>query len=497
MYDGYLYNQNSIFKTCSIQIEFRNPSVVDKIPMAFPTFVAMNYVIVDVETTGGKTSDSKITEIALYKHDGQQIIDEFVSLVNPQMPIPPFIVNLTGINDKMVANAPTFPEIARKIVEFCQDSIFVAHNVGFDYGMIRSEYRRLGYDFRFPHLCTVKASRIVLPGHDSYSLGKIANALGIKVEGRHRAGGDALATVKLFEILLNKDPNGLKNFVQQEINPKIIHPNLSLEDLDNLPTRTGVYKFFDAFNKLIYIGKSINIKKRVEQHLRNTTTAKGSQMIKDIARVEFELTGSELIALLRESELVKIHKPLYNRQLRKSLFPFGLYDFEDDNGYLNLKVLSVGRTTAEPLTHFTTKKEGHSYLERIVNQYNLCQKCCDLYKTSSACFHYTIQECKGACVLEESVESYNRRVQEFINLIAFEGKSFYILDKGREKSEKSLVLIEKGVFKGYGFAPFHFNNLPADKWRRYIDLQPENKDIKTIINHALRKHQNLKIVELV
>ena len=129
----------------------------------------MNYVIIDVETTGGSPKTTKITEIALYKFDGQSIVDEFVTLVNPEEKIPDFIVKLTGISDQMVSDSPRFFEIAKNIIEFCKDCIFVAHNVSFDYNVVRREYKRLGYDFRLPQLCTVRASRLVFPGYESYS----------------------------------------------------------------------------------------------------------------------------------------------------------------------------------------------------------------------------------------------------------------------------------------------------------------------------------------
>ena len=165
----------------------------------------MNFVIVDVETTGGSPKNSKITELAMYKYDGEKIIDEFVTLVNPEQQIPEFIVRLTGITDEMVENAPKFYEIAKKVLEFTDDCIFVAHNVAFDYGMFRHEFKSLGFDFRLPHLCTVRASRYVIPGHASYSLGKLSRALEIEIVGRHRAGGDALATTKLFDLIYHKD----------------------------------------------------------------------------------------------------------------------------------------------------------------------------------------------------------------------------------------------------------------------------------------------------
>ena len=163
------------------------------------------FVIVDVETTGGSPQNSKITELAMYKFDGTKIIEEFTTLLNPEMEIPEFIVRLTGITDQMVADAPKFFEVAKQILELTNNCVFVAHNVSFDYGMFRSEFKRLGYDFRLPHLCTVRSSRNLLPGHASYSLGKITRDLEISIIGRHRAGGDALATCKLFEIIYKKD----------------------------------------------------------------------------------------------------------------------------------------------------------------------------------------------------------------------------------------------------------------------------------------------------
>jgi len=455
----------------------------------------MNFVIVDVETTGGSPKNSKITELAMYKYDGEKVIDQFVSLVNPEQAIPEFIVRLTGITDAMVENAPKFYEIARQVLEFTEGCTFVAHNVAFDYGMFRHEFKNLGFDFRLPHLCTVRASRYVIPGYASYSLGKLSRELGIEILGRHRAGGDAFATTKLFDLIYHKDPNQLNTFIQQELNPKSIHPNLNIEIIDELPNKAGVYKFLNEFNQLIYIGKSIHIKKRVEQHLRNNSTAKGLKMIQDIVRVEFELTGSELIAMLLESELIKKHQPIYNRKLRKSSFPFGLFDVEDANGYLNLTIHSIAKTESVPLLHFTTRKEGMDYVTHVVEKYQLCQKLCGLYPTQSACFHHSIKQCKGACIGDESTVSYNERVSELVEQLSFEGKSFYILDKGRNKGERSIVWIENGAYKGYGFAPFHFNGKEPIDWKRYVTPQNENRDINTILNLFLRKDSSLRIVE--
>lgn len=458
-------------------------------------FVKVIYTIVDIETTGGSPKSSKITEIAIFKHDGTQVIDQFQTLINPEMPIPEFITRLTGISDRMVEEAPKFYEVAKQIVEFTEGTIFVAHNVGFDYGMIRQEFKRLGYDFRLPHLCTVRSSRYVIPGEASYSLGKLTRSLGIELNGRHRAGGDALATAHLFTLLMEKDPNGLKTFIQEEVNPKILHPNLNLEELDEIPNKTGIYRFYNEVNQLIYIGKSKQIRKRIDQHLRNTKTTKGIQMINEVARIEFELTGSELIALLYESSLIKQYQPKYNRALRKNKFPYGLFHYMDELGYIHFYSALTSKSKEVPLASFSTKKEATNYLEYICEKYNLCQKLCDIYATKSSCFNYEVKKCNGACIQKEPAEAYNERCQEIIDELHFNGDSFFIIDKGRHKSEKSLVMIQRGSYAGYGFAPYHFNNKQSYQWHRFIKTHTEDRDARTIINVYLRKNANIEIVK--
>lgn len=167
------------------------------------------YCIVDVETTGGVKGPTRLTEIAIFRHDGHQVVDSFHSLLNPGCPIPPFIRHLTGISDEMVQDAPTFADVAPDVLSITQDALFVAHNVGFDFNFIKKELSWLGYDYFRRTLCTVRTSRKLIPGHASYSLGKLCHALNIPLNGRHRAQGDAAATVRLFEMLLQHDSQGL------------------------------------------------------------------------------------------------------------------------------------------------------------------------------------------------------------------------------------------------------------------------------------------------
>ncbi|MBU2019393.1 MAG: GIY-YIG nuclease family protein [Bacteroidetes bacterium] len=455
----------------------------------------MNYAVVDIETTGGSPRSSKITEIAIYIHDGEKIIDEFSSLVNPEMKIPEFIVNLTGITDHMVADAPKFHEIAKKIVQFTEDCVFVAHNVGFDYGITRQEFKNLGYDYRRPHLCTVRASRYILPGLESYSLGKLTRNLGIPITNRHRAGGDAFATAHLFTLLNNKSHLSIEKFIQHDINPSILHPNLDLEDLEALPSKTGVYQFYGELNELLYIGKSINIKKRVNQHLRNTKTKKGSELLNKICRIEYKLTGSELIALLEESRTIKEFKPKFNNALKKNKFPFGLFSYTDDVGYIRFYIELTSKKTDIPLTSFTTKREGVAFLTEWTEKYTLCQKLNDLYQSKNACFHYGIKQCNGACINKEETITYNQRTQDMVAFLNLNEETFYIIENGPQKSEKALVLVENGILVGYGFAPYHFHKQPVLRWKRYIDPIKEDRDSKTILGTYLRKNSQLSIVK--
>jgi DNA polymerase-3 subunit epsilon len=209
------------------------------------------YAILDIETTGGQFNEEGITEIAIYKFDGHEIVDQFISLVNPEKPIQPFVVKLTGINNAMLRSAPKFYEVAKRIIEITQDCIVVAHNSSFDYRILRTEFSRLGYDYIRPTLCTVELSQKLIPGQPSYSLGKLVRSLGIPVADRHRASGDAMATVKLFKMLLAKDVakeiliSSIKAEIKKGLTPKL------LDIVESMPTKTGIYYIHNEKGDLI------------------------------------------------------------------------------------------------------------------------------------------------------------------------------------------------------------------------------------------------------
>lgn len=450
------------------------------------------YAILDIETTGGQFNEEGITEIAIYKFDGHEVVDQFISLVNPEIPIQPFVVKLTGINNAMLRSAPKFFEVAKRIIEMTADCVIVAHNASFDYRILQTEFRRLGYDFESQTLCTVELSKKLLPEQPSHSLGKLVRALGIPMADRHRASGDALATVKLFKILLEKDLEKeiVKDFIKLEIQ-KGISPKL-LDIVSKLPAKTGVYYIHNEKGNLIYIGKSRNIKKRINQHFTGTST-KCKKIQAEVFTVTYDETGSELVALLKESEEIKVNKPIYNRAQRKSIFQLALYAEKDEKGYINLKLQKADGRKKE-ITSFTSIQEGKNALFRITSHYNLCQKLTGLYSTKTNCFQYSIKECDGACLGAISPEEYNIRVQEFIEKNSFESQNMVLIDKGRSISERSAVLIENGIYKGYAFYDLNYQIHNIEILRNIIIPMQNNRDTKSIIQGHIRKNKTLKTI---
>ncbi|NDB53440.1 MAG: DNA polymerase III subunit epsilon, partial [Chitinophagaceae bacterium] len=228
------------------------------------------YAVVDIETTGSHAAANGITEIAIHIFDGTAVVETFESLVNPLQSIPPFIQQMTGITNEMVATAPPFSAIASKVYELLKGQIFVAHNVQFDYTFVKTQLKAEGFELQSPKLCTVRLSRQILPGYPSYSLGKLCRSLGIQLENRHRAGGDTAATVALFKKLIHEDQqHHIAKSLKRNSKDWILPPNVPKSDFDQLPTRPGVYYFHDKKGKVVYVGKAINIRFRVNSHFSN------------------------------------------------------------------------------------------------------------------------------------------------------------------------------------------------------------------------------------
>lgn len=299
----------------------------------------MDYAVIDLETTGGKYNEEAITEIAIHRFDGLRVTDSFISLINPEKEIQPYVAKLTGINRNMLKNAPKFYEIAKRVIEITNDCILVAHNASFDYRVLKNEFDNLGYEFDLPTLCTVELSQRIIPDMESYSLGKLCRAIGIPVSDRHRANGDALAALKLLEVLLQKDSD--KIIVKECI--KIgNHRDLSnrlLNILETLPTQRGLFYFHRYNGDVVFIGRAKNIQLEVNQIFLKKDPRNRS-LLKVMQTVSFELTGSELISLVKVEEELAVHKPSFNKKKKLS-------DINVCFNHENLVLIDKGRSPEE------------------------------------------------------------------------------------------------------------------------------------------------------
>ena len=451
------------------------------------------YAILDIETTGGKYNEEGVTEIAIYHHDGQKITDQFISLVNPERPIQPFVEKLTGINCKILRNAPRFFEIAKRIIEITENCLIVAHNADFDYRILRTEFSRLGYNFKRNSLCTVTLSQQLLPEMKSYKLGKLVRALGIPISDRHRAQGDALATVKLFELLLEKDSN--KEILKSQIKDLNTHqvPSKYLSIIEELPTDTGVYYLHNSVGDILYIGKSNNIQKRVRTHLTGSDR-KAQKIQKKLHKVNFETTGSDLIALLKEQHEIKKNQPRINKDGRYRLYPMGIRI--NEQSHFHQLLLEQVRNDREYLVVFKNGRVAKHVMNHWLKTYELCQKYSSLKEAEGACYAYKNNTCKGACLMKEEPESYNQRLQHLKYKNNYPHDDFLMIDRGRKDGEHSFIYIENQSFKGYGFYELNHQIKSKEKILNRITPVEDNSDCRALILSHIKKKKYRKLIPL-
>ena len=436
------------------------------------------FAVVDIETTGYNNPCNNITEIAIVLFDGKKVIDSFHSLVNPLTSINPYVSRFTGISNEMVQDAPTFGDIATKVWGMTENAVFVAHSVNFDYSIIRNEFKSFGADFKRKKLCTVRLSRKIFPGYTSYSLGNICSSLGITIKDRHRAMGDAKATVKLLGMCLENDKeNVIPKSLKRNSKEAILPPHLDKEVYEKLPESTGVYYFHNKAGKVIYVGKAINIKQRIYSHF---TQNKKLSFLNEVHDISHEITGSELIALLLESHEIKKLYPLYNQAQKKSKSGYCLFEYMDRKG---IHRISMGRQVKgiEPLMGFDSYDAARSYIFKLIEKYELCPKCCGIQTSQGACFDFQIKKCKGVCAEVEDVKTYNKRVKKTLKEIKSEMGDLLLTDKGRNKNEKAIVVVEKGTYKGFGFIDNDTQVQSVEDASNYISLYKDNYDIQRIL----------------
>ncbi|TAE88813.1 MAG: DNA polymerase III subunit epsilon, partial [Bacteroidetes bacterium] len=429
-----------------------------------------------------------ITEIAIFIHNGKKVTEKFVTLINPEMSIPPFLEHYTGITNQMVENAPVFSEVAEKIHQLLQPHIFVAHNVNFDYSFIKHHLQQAGYDLNTKKLCTVRLSRKVFPGLRSYSLGNLCVSLNINLQHRHRAFGDAAATVKVLERILKKDENGevINSFLKKGSKEATLPPNLPRQEFDALPTKPGVYYFHNEQGKILYVGKAVNLKKRVLSHFsNNSTSAKRQDFLRDIFHISFTVTATELHALIHESIEIKKHWPKYNKSLKSLEFSYGIYDYEDQNGYVRLAIDRT-RKSMKPLHTYRKLADAFNHLQKLVLEFNLCPKLCLINAPKEPCAALVAGCCNGACELNEKPEMYNGRAFAAINELS-KKENYAVIDKGINDDEISCMLVIESCFYGIAQLPEHtaINNL--EDLKQLVTPLKDNFYIRELIqNHKIK-----------
>ena len=440
------------------------------------------FAIVDIETTGSWSASTGITEIAILVHDTEKVVDSFQTLINPGSPVLPFVTKLTGITNEMLRDAPPFPEVAKQIWEMTDDCVFVAHSVNFDFSYIHRAFKGLGADFRRKKLCTVRLSRKIFPGYSSYSLGNICSSLGIDFRQRHRAMGDAMATVKLFEkCLANDREDVVASSLKRNSREAMLPPHLSKEVYDTLPEKMGVYYFHDTKGKVIYVGKALNIRSRIYSHF----TGKGARLsfINSIANITYKLCGSELIAQLLESDEIKRLYPLYNQAQKKDRGNYVLMDYTDRKGIRHLRFVKNHRSI-KPLQTFQSFEQAREFMFRIIDEYELCPKFCGIQTSNGACFDYQVKKCRGICAGAEGISDYNIRVEKALNSLQDSLESKLIIDEGRAWNEKSVVVIENGIYQGFGYFDAAERIDTVEKAKSIITPFRHTADVQRILNSA-------------
>ena len=447
----------------------------------------MLYAIVDIETTGSYAANNGIIELSIQVFDGENVVEQYETLINPGQNIPRYIQAFTGINNDMVQDAPRFEEVARDVYQLLQDKIFVAHNVNFDYSFIKNHLQYYGYTLNSKKLCTVRLSRQIFPGLPSYSLGNLCHSLGIEVANRHRAGGDAEATVTLFKLLLKNDAKeSIATALKRNSKEQALPPNVPKEHFEQLPSTPGVYYFHDNKGKVVYVGKAKNIKSRVNSHFSNNSDSRQKQnFMRHIYAISYQATATELMAAILESTEIKRLWPPFNSAQKKPEDVYGIFVYQDQNGYMRLAI-EKKRKNSNPIYTFHYKVDGHGVIRKLLADFSLCPKLCFMQVDDEKCQGIIEGYCQGACEKKETADAYNDRVLQAIASLTMR-PSYLVLDKGLSEEEVSCIMVVKGRFFGMGYLPRDFEHISEEAIKEYIKPYKENSYIRTLLNAHITK----------
>ncbi len=444
------------------------------------------YAIVDIETTGGYAASHGITEISVFIHDGTRVVKHFETLINPRQSIPRYITALTGIDNDMVAAAPDFDEVADTLYDLLNDKIFVAHNVNFDYSFVKHHLKQSGYELTAKKLCTVRLGRKIFPGLPSYSLGNLCRSLNIRIENRHRAGGDAKATTVLFEYYLaNNGEVFINEMLKKSSKDQWLPIHLDKKEVDKLPSKPGVYYFHNSKDKVVYVGKAINIKKRVSSHFtHNDADRKRQNFLRSIHKITYRECANELEALVFESTEIKRLWPLYNRSQKQPLQQYGLYSFEDGRGYTRLAI-DKKKKNLQALYKFNLLHEGLVMLQKMVEQFELHPKLCYLDKTP-----FTNKDLEFL----DPPHVYNGKIKTAIDALNEQLPTFAVVDEGIRDDEMLCLLVERGSFWGMGYIPAKTAIQSAQDLKELLQPYADNDYIRNSIYAFVEGYPDKKIL---
>lgn len=477
-------------------------------------FVIMTHVMlpnkiafVDLETTGARSTYDRILEIGIVRVENNKIVKTYNSLINPLSYIPPEIERITGIRQIDVENAPLFRHVIDEVNEILNDCVFVAHNVRFDYGFLKTEFIRENINFSPRHFCTVRLSRMLFPEFKHHNLDSIIQRYGFTCENRHRALDDAKILYDFYTTLQKTiDPEVLEKTISLALKKPSLPVKLQGTDIASLPEHPGVYTFFGENNTPLYIGKSINLKDRILSHFTSDIhSGKEMKISQQIERIETHVTAGELGALIKEAQMIKTLLPLFNRKLRVKKELVALKVSPDKNGYLTTLLEPITTITPDDLEEsnssriigfFNSKKQAKVYLTSICKDYNLCEKLLGLEKSASTCFAYRLEKCLGACDSIEIPLKYNMRFTEAITNFKIKPWPFkgpiIIKEENLLSKKKELFIIDKWCYLGSIRYDEEGNEL-----KEYENQIIFDTDIYKIILSYLRSQSSQKKIHLL
>ncbi|MBT8448906.1 MAG: GIY-YIG nuclease family protein [Gammaproteobacteria bacterium] len=373
------------------------------------------FYILDCETTGGRALRDRMTELAWIKIEQGKITEHWHCLFDPEMSIPPWIKEITGISTRMVADAPRFADKADEIMSALAGEVIVAHNARFDYGFLKNEFKRLNKTFTAKTLCSVKLSRTLYPELRGHGLDKIIQRCNIQLESRHRAMSDVLAVLAFFAKVSEQHPTEiLQEKIKLILKKPSLPSHLDVAEIDKLPDLPGVYYFYGKDDQLLYVGKSVEIQTRVKSHfIQDHQSATDAKLSRTIYHIDFQRTPSDFGAQLLESKEIKRLSPSYNQRLRRISQLYQIQLTTNAVGYLTAKIKPAQGETTDPEHYglYRSQFQAKSALKKIATEHQLCHKLLGLEATSKGpCFGYQLHQCLGACCEQEASDTYNQRL---------------------------------------------------------------------------------------